>query len=193
MLLAWRWGLQVGVVAYTLLCGYEPFYGVTDKQLIAANKLAEYEFHDPEWTRISHEAKDLVGGVGTSQSVSPHALARSLSREVACMPAHLVSALHRCSLPCRCQRCCYEIPSGASRRPRRSSTRGWPASTPPRAARPGQHKPSAHKQVGRPADATSPPPHRSWDLRQAAAAHMSGIVIVVCVLAWRRQTGCCRV
>lgn len=50
----------MGVVAYTLLCGYEPFYGVTDKQLIAANKLAEYEFHEPEWTRISHEAKDLV-------------------------------------------------------------------------------------------------------------------------------------
>jgi serine/threonine protein kinase len=52
--------MQVGVVAYTLLCGYEPFYGVTDKQLISANKLAEYEFHDPEWTRISAEAKDLV-------------------------------------------------------------------------------------------------------------------------------------
>lgn len=93
-----------------------------------------------------------------SQSPRPRSLARSLSREVACMPAHLVSALHRCSLPCRCRRCCYEIPSGASRRPRRSSTRGWPASTPPRAARPGQHKPSAHKQVGRPADATSPTP-----------------------------------
>ena len=29
----------------------------TDKQLIAANKLAEYEFHEPEWTRISSEAK----------------------------------------------------------------------------------------------------------------------------------------
>lgn len=62
------YGIQVGVVAYTLLCGYEPFYGVTDKQLIAANKLAEYEFHDPEWTRISAEAKDLVSSSSSSSN-----------------------------------------------------------------------------------------------------------------------------
>ena len=29
---------SVGCVAYTLLCGYEPFYGQTDAALIAANK-----------------------------------------------------------------------------------------------------------------------------------------------------------
>lgn len=58
-------------MAYTLLCGYEPFYGVTDKQLIAANKLAEYEFHEPEWTRISHEAKDLVRQTHTPHSIQP--------------------------------------------------------------------------------------------------------------------------
>lgn len=45
---------------YTLLCGYEPFYGVTDKELVAANKSARFEFHNPEWTTISSDAKDLV-------------------------------------------------------------------------------------------------------------------------------------
>jgi len=51
---------SVGVIAYTLLCGYEPFYGMNDKQLIEANKTAEYQFHLPEWENVSEDAKDLV-------------------------------------------------------------------------------------------------------------------------------------
>ena len=51
---------STGVVLYTILCGYEPFYGVTDKELVLANKTGVFEFHDPEWTSISAEAKDLV-------------------------------------------------------------------------------------------------------------------------------------
>jgi calcium/calmodulin-dependent protein kinase I len=54
---------QVGVVTYTLLCGYEPFYGTTDKQLIQANKMAHYEFHMPEWAHVSSEAKDFVSAM----------------------------------------------------------------------------------------------------------------------------------
>lgn len=51
---------SVGVVAYTVLCGYEPLYGVNEQQLIAANKIASYEFHMPEWSQIPEDAKDLV-------------------------------------------------------------------------------------------------------------------------------------
>jgi calcium/calmodulin-dependent protein kinase I len=51
---------STGVVAYTLLCGYEPFYGSTERQLIAANKRCEFAFHLPEWGSISAEAKDFV-------------------------------------------------------------------------------------------------------------------------------------
>lgn len=40
---------SIGVVIYTLLCGYEPFYGTDDAQLIKSNKNVNYEFHLPEW------------------------------------------------------------------------------------------------------------------------------------------------
>ena len=43
---------QIGVVAYTLLSGYEPFYGNNDSELITANKTVNYEFHLPEWSAI---------------------------------------------------------------------------------------------------------------------------------------------
>ena len=51
---------SAGVVLYTILCGYEPFYGLTDKELVPANKTGVFEFHDPEWTLLLADAKDLV-------------------------------------------------------------------------------------------------------------------------------------
>jgi hypothetical protein len=51
---------SVGVCAYTLLCGYEPFYGADDKELIKSNRTVDFAFHDPEWTHISAECKDFI-------------------------------------------------------------------------------------------------------------------------------------
>ena len=61
----------MGVVVYTLLCGYEPFYGTDDAQLIKANKGVNYEFHMPEWGDISDNAKDWI-----RNCMSPYANAR---------------------------------------------------------------------------------------------------------------------
>ena len=52
--------LQIGVVAYTLLCGYEPFYGCDNQDLLKANKAADYKFHRPDWDVISMDAKDFI-------------------------------------------------------------------------------------------------------------------------------------
>jgi len=52
--------IQIGVVAYTLLCGYEPFYGCDNQDLLKANKAAEYKFHRPDWDVISNDAKDFI-------------------------------------------------------------------------------------------------------------------------------------
>ncbi|RLO07093.1 hypothetical protein DYB28_003076, partial [Aphanomyces astaci] len=49
-----------GVVLYTLLCGYEPFFGRNDKELIALNKAVVYSFHPQEWAHISDHAKELI-------------------------------------------------------------------------------------------------------------------------------------
>jgi len=51
---------SAGVTLYVMLCGYEPFYGETEKELIRANKKARLDFPDSEWKKISPEAKDLV-------------------------------------------------------------------------------------------------------------------------------------
>ncbi|KAF0695712.1 Aste57867_13497 [Aphanomyces stellatus] len=51
---------SAGVVLYTLLCGYEPFFGRNDKELIALNKSVVYSFHPQEWSHISDAAKDLI-------------------------------------------------------------------------------------------------------------------------------------
>ena len=40
---------SAGVTAYVMLCGYEPFYGESDADLVAANKEAKVEFPSNDW------------------------------------------------------------------------------------------------------------------------------------------------
>jgi len=51
---------SVGVTLYVMLCGYEPFYGETDDELIEANKRADIVFPDEDWACVSNGARDLV-------------------------------------------------------------------------------------------------------------------------------------
>ena len=51
---------SAGVTLYVMLCGYEPFYGTSDEELIEANKNAELEFPKEEWSSVSKEAIRLV-------------------------------------------------------------------------------------------------------------------------------------
>jgi len=49
-----------GVILYILLCGYPPFNGGSDKQIIQAVLAGKYAIDEPEWADVSEEAKDLV-------------------------------------------------------------------------------------------------------------------------------------
>jgi serine/threonine protein kinase len=45
---------SAGVTLYVLLCGYEPFYGESDAELIAANKAAIIDYPEEDWSRSKY-------------------------------------------------------------------------------------------------------------------------------------------
>lgn len=49
-----------GVILYILLCGYPPFNGESDSDIMMAVRKGHYDFPIEEWDAISKEAKDLV-------------------------------------------------------------------------------------------------------------------------------------
>lgn len=48
------------MVAYSLLCGNEPFYDDDSAVLMENNKQALYDFSSPRWDRVSCHARDFV-------------------------------------------------------------------------------------------------------------------------------------
>ena len=51
---------SAGVNMYVLLCGYPPFGGSSDEQILKKISVGRFYFPSPEWDFISSEAKDLI-------------------------------------------------------------------------------------------------------------------------------------
>ncbi|GAA5992246.1 hypothetical protein JCM10908_001836 [Rhodotorula pacifica] len=51
---------SVGVITYTLLCGYIPFRSTDPEQLIEECRAGKLEFHDKYWKNISDDAKAFI-------------------------------------------------------------------------------------------------------------------------------------
>ncbi|EER08814.1 Calcium-dependent protein kinase, putative, partial [Perkinsus marinus ATCC 50983] len=49
-----------GVIMYILLCGYPPFYGETDADVLTKVRLGNYTFNAADWKGVSEDAKDLI-------------------------------------------------------------------------------------------------------------------------------------
>lgn len=45
---------------YILFCGYPPFNGSTDKDIMKKIKISEFDFPAEEWSIVSDMAKDLI-------------------------------------------------------------------------------------------------------------------------------------
>ncbi|KAG0757850.1 hypothetical protein G6F57_010302 [Rhizopus arrhizus] len=50
----------IGVIAYTLLCGYQPFQGESQIELFDEITSGRYEFHYRYWQNISEEARSFI-------------------------------------------------------------------------------------------------------------------------------------
>lgn len=51
---------SIGVLTYVLLCGYPPFNGNSDKDILVRVKSGKFVFPDSEWKTVSASAKDFV-------------------------------------------------------------------------------------------------------------------------------------
>ncbi|OZJ02152.1 hypothetical protein BZG36_04997 [Bifiguratus adelaidae] len=51
---------SIGVIMYTILCGYTPFWGEDQASLFEAIMSGEFEFEEEYWSDISDSAKDLI-------------------------------------------------------------------------------------------------------------------------------------
>ena len=49
-----------GIIMYIVLCGYPPFNGENDSEILAKIKLGIFTFPDEEWEHVSDSAKDLI-------------------------------------------------------------------------------------------------------------------------------------
>uniref|UniRef100_A0A7S3G0X5 Calcium-dependent protein kinase n=1 Tax=Strombidium rassoulzadegani TaxID=1082188 RepID=A0A7S3G0X5_9SPIT len=51
---------SAGCILYILLCGYPPFYGDDDLEILQMVQKGKFDFDGEEWDEISKEAKDLI-------------------------------------------------------------------------------------------------------------------------------------
>jgi len=50
-----------GVIMFTMLCGYPPFYGKTDQEVLSKVRKGQYSFDAKDWKHVSADAKTLIG------------------------------------------------------------------------------------------------------------------------------------
>merc|ERR1712194_344163 len=51
---------SVGVIMYVMLCGYPPFYGETDAEVLSKVRMGNFSFNAADWKNISEDAKNLI-------------------------------------------------------------------------------------------------------------------------------------
>merc|ERR1719253_944351 len=52
-----------GVIMYLTLCGYPPFFGETEGEVLAKVKAGSFAFRPTDWKGVSEDAKNLIRGL----------------------------------------------------------------------------------------------------------------------------------
>jgi len=51
---------SIGVIMYVMLCGYPPFFGDTDADVLSKVRLGNFTFNAADWRNVSEDAKNLI-------------------------------------------------------------------------------------------------------------------------------------
>merc|ERR1719476_950400 len=51
---------SIGVIMYVMLCGYPPFFGETDAEVLSKVRLGNFSFNVADWKNVSEDAKGLI-------------------------------------------------------------------------------------------------------------------------------------
>lgn len=54
---------SLGVIMYILFCGYPPFFGNTDNEIVHSIVKDCIEFEEDDWKHVSNEAKQIIKGL----------------------------------------------------------------------------------------------------------------------------------
>jgi len=71
---------SVGVITYILLCGYPPFNGKSDREVIKRVKVGSFGFLPEDWQNVSQEAKDYTSWLLTIDRQERPSAQAALSR-----------------------------------------------------------------------------------------------------------------
>jgi calcium-dependent protein kinase len=52
-----------GVITYILLCGYPPFFGNSDDEILSMVKKGKYDFPESDWKAVTKEAKGFISAM----------------------------------------------------------------------------------------------------------------------------------
>jgi calcium-dependent protein kinase len=52
-----------GVILYIMLCGYPPFNGDNEKEIMKSVMKGVFDFPEEEWSKVSEEARNLVSNM----------------------------------------------------------------------------------------------------------------------------------
>merc|ERR1712217_735015 len=72
---------SVGVIMYVMLCGYPPFFGETDADVLAKVRLGRFSFVHEDWSNVSEDAKNLIRSLLKTNSEERFTAAQALNHE----------------------------------------------------------------------------------------------------------------